>query len=256
MKIRIIGGHNIETNSTGCSTILIDDVLAVDAGALTAKLSLKEQQNLKAVLLTHQHYDHVKDIPMLGMNLFLQGKTTEMYTIRHVYDTLKAQLCNITLYPDFTEFPPGKPVLRFNAVEPGKVENIAGYSILPVKVNHPVPTVGYQITSQDGKKVFITSDTGPRLEECWQQVSPDLLFIEATLPNKDEAFTMQAGHLTPALVQKELESFLKIKAYLPQVILVHTNPLLAKVIKAETSEVEKALDIKIRIGSEGMQINL
>lgn len=256
MKIRILGGHNIETNSTGCNTTLIDDVLAVDAGALTAKLSLKEQQNLKAILLTHQHYDHVKDIPMLGMNLFLQGKTTEMYTIRHVYDVLEARLFNDTLYPDFTKFPPEKPVLHFNEVKPGKVETIAGYSILPVKVIHSVPTVGYQITSQDGKKVFITSDTGPGLEECWQQISPDLLFIEATLPNKDEEFTLQAGHLTPALVQKELESFLKIKAYLPQVILVHTNPLLAKVIKAEVSRVEKALNIKIRIGCEGMQINI
>lgn len=256
MKIYILGGHNIETNNTGCLSILIDDVLAVDAGALTGKLSLKEQQNLKAVLLTHQHYDHVKDIPMLGMNLFLQGKTTEMYTTQHVYDILKAQLSNITLYPDFTEFPPGKPVLHFNAVEHGRTENIAGYGILPVKVNHSVPTVGYQVTSPDGKKVFITSDTGPGLEECWQQVSPDILFIEATFPNKDEEFTLQAGHLTPALVQKELESFLKIKAYLPQVIFTHTNPLLAKIIKVETNKVEQALDIKIRIAHEGMQINI
>jgi ribonuclease BN (tRNA processing enzyme) len=256
MKIRILGGHNIETNNTGCNSILIDDILAVDAGALTAKLSLKEQQNLKAVLLTHQHYDHVKDIPMLGMNLFLQGKATEIYTTRHVYDTLEERLFNDTLYPDFTKFPPEKPALHFNEVEPGRIESIAGYSILPVKVNHAVPTVGYQITSPDGKKVFITSDTGTGLEECWQQISPDLLFIEATLPNKDEEFTLQAGHLTPALVQKELESFLKIKGYLPQVVFVHTNPLLEKVIKAETNKVEKALDIKIRIGQEGMQINI
>lgn len=256
MKIYILGGHNIETNNTGCNSTLIDDVLAVDAGALTGKLSLREQQNLKAVLLTHQHYDHVKDIPMLGMNLFLQGKATEIYTTRHVYDTLEARLFSDSLYPDFTKFPPEKPALHFNAVEPGKIENIAGYRILPVKVNHSVPSVGYQITSPDGKKVFITSDTGPGLEECWQQISPDLLIIETTFPDKDKEFALQAGHLTPALVQKELESFLKIKAYLPQVIFTHTNPLLAKVIKAETNKVEKALDIKIRIAHEGMLINI
>jgi ribonuclease BN (tRNA processing enzyme) len=256
MKIRILGGHNVETNNTSCNSILIDDVLAVDAGALTARLSFKEQQDLKAILLTHQHYDHVKDIPMLGMNLFLQGKSTELYTTRHVYETLEARLFSDSLYPDFTKFPPDKPVLHFNIVEPGKIANIVDYSVLPVKVNHSVPTVGYQITSRDRKKVFITSDTGPGLEECWAQISPDLLFIEATFPNKDEEFTMQAGHLTPALVQKELESFLKIKAYLPQVILVHVNPLHEKVIKAEVSRVEKALDIKIRIGYEGMQINI
>jgi ribonuclease BN (tRNA processing enzyme) len=256
MKIRILGGHNIETNNTSCNSILIDDVLAVDAGALTAKLSLKEQLNLKAILLSHQHYDHIKDIPLLGMNFYMQEQTLEIYSFRHVYDTLEAQLFNDTLYPDFTKQPPGKPSLHLNVIEIGKVSKIHNYNILPVKVNHSVPTVGYQITSFNGKKVFITSDTGPGLEECWEKISPNLLIIETTCPNKDEDFALQSGHLTPALLQKELESFLKIKAYLPQVILVHVNPLFERDIKAEVSRVEKALDIKIRIGSEGMQVNI
>ncbi len=256
MKIRILGGHNVETSNTGCNSILIDEVLAVDAGALTAKLSLKEQQNLKAVLISHQHYDHIKDIPLLGMNFYLQEQTLEIYTFRHVYDTLEAQLFNDILYPDFTKRPPEKPALHINIVEPGRIDNIAGYNVLPVKVNHSVPTVGYQITSPHGKKVFITSDTGPGLEECWEKISPNLLLIETTCPNKDEDFAIQSGHLTPALLQKELESFLKIKAYLPQVILVHVNPIFEKEIKAEVREVERSLDTKIRIGSEGMQINI
>ncbi|MBN1693421.1 MAG: lactamase [Dehalococcoidales bacterium] len=256
MKIRILGGHNVETNNTGCNSILIDEVLAVDAGALTAKLSLKEQKNLKAVLISHQHYDHIKDIPLLGMNFYMQKQTLEIYTFRHVHKTLEAQLFNDILYPDFSKQPPEKPALHINIVEPGRTYNIAGYNVLPVKVNHSVPTVGYQITSPHGKKVFITSDTGPGLEECWEKISPNLLLIETTCPNKDEDFAIQSGHLTPALLQKELESFLKIKAYLPQVILVHVNPIFEKEIKAEVREVEKSLDAKIRIGSEGMQLNI
>ena len=39
MKIRILGAHNIESAKTGCTSFLIDDVLAVDAGALTRNLS-------------------------------------------------------------------------------------------------------------------------------------------------------------------------------------------------------------------------
>ncbi len=256
MKIRILGGHNVETNKTGCNSILIDDVLVVDAGALTSKLSTKEQQNLKAVLLTHQHYDHVRDIPLLGMNFNLFEKTIELYTTKHVYETLAKLLFNDILYPDFTKRPPEKPALHFNIIEPGKTAKIIGYSILPIKVNHAAPTVGYQITSPDGKKVFITSDTGPGLEECWQQISPNLLVIETTLLNRDKDFALQAGHLTAALLQKELESFRKIKGYLPQVILVHMSPFLEKAIKTEVSIVEKELKTKITLGYEGMKINI
>lgn len=256
MKIRILGAHNIESLKTSFASFLIDEVLAVDASALTANLSFAEQQKLKAILLTHQHYDHIKDVPSLGMNFFFLEKTIEIYTTKPVYESLLAHLLNNTLYPDLTKIPLEKPALHFNMIESGKPEQIAGYSVLPIKVNHSTPTVGYQITSAHGKKVFITSDTGPGLEDCWQQISPSLLIIETTLPNKDERFALQAGHLTPTLLQKELESFRKIKGYLPQVVLVHINPLIEKVINTEISAVEKALRTKITLGREGMTITI
>ena len=256
MKIHILGAHNIETSKTSFNSILIDDALAIDAGALTTNLALNEQQNLQAILISHQHYDHVKDIPILGLNFYLCKKTIELYTIKHAYEVLDALLFDDSLYPDFTKRPPENPTLHFNILEPGKSKQIAGYSVLPVKVNHMVPTVGYQITSSEGKKVFITSDTGPGLEDCWRQVSPDLLIIETTAPNAEEEFALKTGHLTPTLLQKELESFRRIKGYLPKVVLVHMNPLVEKGIKAEISAVEKALQIKITLGYEGMKINI
>jgi len=256
MKIRILGAHNIETNDAGCTSILIDDVLAIDAGALTAKLSFKEQGFLKAVLLTHQHYDHVRDILLLGMSFNLMEKSIEVYTTDQVYRVLTTQFFNGILYPDFTKYPPEKPALHFNMIEPGKTGQIIGYNVLPIKVKHSAPTVGYQITSPDGKKVFITSDTGPGLEDCWQQVSPNLLITETTVLNRDEDFALKAGHLTPALLQKELESFRKIKGYLPQIVLIHMSPILEKGMKAEISAVEKALKTKITLGHEGMKISI
>jgi ribonuclease BN (tRNA processing enzyme) len=256
MKIRVLGAHNIESDKTGFASFLIDDVLAVDAGALTSSLSFDEQRKLKAVLLTHQHHDHARDVPSLGMNFYLLKNTIEIYSTRPVYEALSAHLLNNVIYPNFMEKPPEKPAIRFNIIEPGKTGIIAGYEILPVSVNHAVPTVGYQITSTDGKIIFITSDTGPDLADCWRQVSPHLLFIELTLLNKDEKFAHQSGHLTPALLQQELISFREIKGYLPKVVLTHLNPLDEKDIKAEISVVEKALNTKITFGREGMKINI
>ncbi len=256
MKIRILGAHNIESSKTGYVSFLIDDVLAVDASSLTKKLSFAEQQKLGAILLTHQHFDHTKDIPSLGMNFFLLQKALDIYVTKPIYESLVTYLINGVLYPDLTKFPPEKPALHINIIEPGKAFSIGDYNVLPITMNHSAPTVGYQITSSNGKELFISSDTGPGLEACWHQISPNLLFIETTLTNKDERSAIQHGHLTPALLQKELESFRKIKGYLPQIVLVHMNPLIEKNIKTEIREVEKAMGIRIAFGYEGMRISI
>ncbi len=171
-------------------------------------------------------------------------------------EALSAHLLNDILYPDFLEKPAGAPAIRFNVVEPGQAESIAGYNVLPVSVKHAVPTIGYEITSPDGKKVFITSDTGPGLEECWRQVSPDLLIIEVTAINSWEKFALQSGHLTTSLLKRELESLKTIKGSLPQIVTIHMNPLDEKEIKEEIGIAAAALNTDISLGYEGMIIEL
>jgi ribonuclease BN (tRNA processing enzyme) len=256
MKVQLLGAHNIISDGTGCISILIDDVLAIDAGTLAASLSFAAQQKLRAVLLTHQHYDHVRDIPALGMNFMLYESTLDLYAIPATFEALKAHLLNDILYPDFTQRPPQKPSLRLVEVEPGRAETIAGYGVLPVAVDHAVPASGFQVTSPDGKKVFYTSDTGPGLADSWRQVRPDLLIIEVTALNKYIDFARQSGHLTPSLLQEELEGFIEINGYLPQVVTVHMNPLDEKGIRAELGVVARALKTNIRFGHEGMRIDL
>jgi ribonuclease BN (tRNA processing enzyme) len=256
MDIEILGAHNIESQDTRHVSLLIDDVLAVEAGALTSSLTFPAQQKLKAILLSHQHYDHIRDMPAIGMNFSLHENTVEVYGIQPVYEALSAHLLNDSLYPNFMARPPEKPSLQFKKLEPGRVESIHGYTVLPVPVNHSVPTVGLQVTSADGKTIFYTADTGPGLNQVWKQVTPELLIIEVTTCNKYEKFAHQAGHLTSALLQQELESFRDIKGYLPQVVLVHMNPLEEEAIKAEIAVVARSLKTTIRFGYEGMRIQL
>ena len=84
---------------------MIDDVLAIDAGGLTSSLSFSAQQKLKAILLTHQHYDHIRDIPALAMNLFLSDATINIYSTLPVHDALATHLLDGELYPNFLEQP-------------------------------------------------------------------------------------------------------------------------------------------------------
>ncbi len=256
MNIRLLGAHNCETQQTRFATLLIDEVLALDAGGLTSALSLPAQQKLKAVLLTHQHYDHIRDIPALAMNLYLSGATMDIYSIPPVYDSLTTYLVNGKLYPNFLELPKENPTIKFTILEPLKPRQIGGYSILAVPVNHSVPGVGYQITSPGNKALFYTGDTGPGLNDCWHQVSPQLLVIELTASNRFTEFGRASGHLTPVLLKEELISFRETRGYLPQVVTVHMNPLLEEELKAEMAVVAEELNSPIILGYEGMELNL
>ena len=256
MQIKVLGAHNLESKNTGFCSLLIDGIIAIDAGALTSSLSFAEQQEIKAILLTHQHYDHIRDIPALAINYQEYGATIDVYSIQPVYEVMTDHLLNNVIYPNFMERPTEKPAMRFHVLEPGQTASIAGYKVLPVKVTHAIPAVGYQITATDGKKVCYTSDTGPGLTECWEKVSPDLLVVETTVSNEYEDFALKTGHLTPNLLQKELEDFRKIKGYIPRVVVVHMSPIYEKTIEAEISDTARSLNADIQLGFEGMQLDL
>ena len=59
MKTRVLGVHNLETKHTRHTCFLIDGSLALDAGSLASTLSVEELAGIRAVLLTHHHFDHV-----------------------------------------------------------------------------------------------------------------------------------------------------------------------------------------------------
>jgi ribonuclease BN (tRNA processing enzyme) len=255
MKIRFLGAHNCETKDTRLVSLLVDNILAVDVGGLTASLSLEEQHKIKAVLLTHQHYDHVRDIPTLSMNLFLGGAKTTVYSIPEVLKVLEKNLMNDVIYPDFRQRRPEDPTISFSVIEPNKARKILGYDVLAVPVKHGVPTVGYQL-SAGGKTFFYTGDTGPGLTECWEAVSPQLLITEVTAPDRFTEWAGEGGHLTPSLLERELTDFRKLKGYLPRVIIVHMSPHLEKDIAAEVAKVAKDLNASITLAHEGMEISL
>ncbi len=252
MKVRFLGAHNTESRLTRMTSLLIDDVLALDAGGLTSSLSFEEQLKLKAVLLTHQHFDHIRDIPALAMNLWLRRASIDVYSIRQVRDALADNLANGTIYPSFLAFENG-PV-NFHVIEPTAGFEAGGYQVLPLSVPHSVDAVGYLVVS-GGKSVFFTGDTGPGLSRLWRYVSPGLLVAEVTAPDRLTGFVREKGHLTPSLLGEELEDFKEARGYLPQVVTVHMNPDLETEIKADIAAARK-LGASITPAFEGMEVIL
>lgn len=255
MIIRFLGAHNAESKDTKHVSILIDDVLAVDTGSLTSELSFSEQKKIKAILLTHGHYDHIRGVPVFIFNHL--NLTTNVYATQQTLDILSSHLVDGIIYPKFTGKDPPfleKPSLKLVPLKPLKPLNIIGYQVLPLQVNHAGGAVGYEITSKDGKKIFYTGDTGPGLSALWEHVAPQIIIMDVTFPNRLDNWAKDAGHLCPKMLKKELEEFRRIKGYFPQVILIHLSPKLEDEIREEVGEVAKELKLTIDIAFEGKKL--
>jgi len=255
MEIKILGAHATETAATRTASLLVDGIIALDAGSLASGLTLEEQQRLKAILLTHYHYDHVKDIPMIGMNMAYR-ETLPIYATEAAQEMIIAHLLDGAIYPNFLEWPQEQPAIRLVTLREEEAFTVEGYSILPVPVYHSVPAVGLQVTCPRGKTLFYTGDTGAGLARSWRHVSPDLLITELSLPDRMEEWAMKSGHLTPRLLEVELEEFRKTKGYVPRTILIHMNPFFEADIALEVADVARRLEAKITPGSGGMKIAL
>src|SRR5579859_5818797 len=70
VQVRIVGSHQSEAVDQHYTGLLIDGWLAIDAGSLASGLTLDEQLAVTDVLVTHQHWDHVKDLGGFGFNRF------------------------------------------------------------------------------------------------------------------------------------------------------------------------------------------
>ena len=225
MIVRFLGAHNAESRDTRLPSFLIDDVLAVDAGSLASELTFSEQEKIKAILLSHGHYDHIRGVPAFAFNN--TGKTTRVFATQQTLKILSSHLVDGIIYPKFTKKIPfflEKPSLKFVALEPFNLLDVEGYQVLALPVNHTISTVGFEITSKDGKKLFYTGDTGSGLSALWEHVSPELIIMDVTFPNRLENRAINAAHLCPKFMKNELIEFYRVKEYFPKIILFHLSP--------------------------------
>lgn len=256
MEVQILGAHNAETKEARLATLLIDHILAIDAGALTSSLSLAEQRRISAILITHHHFDHVRDLVTLGMNAAFWSPI-KIYATKEAIEVITPCLLDGKIYVDFSRFPSKEsPSLQFHTIKPFREEVIEGYKVIPVPVKHPVPTVGYQVVSAQGKSLFYTADTGPGLDECWNHTSPQLLITEVSGINKWAEILQNGGHLCAQFLKQELLQFRQLKGYLPRVIIVHITPQVEDEIKKEIEQIAAELGANINVAYEGMLINV
>jgi ribonuclease BN (tRNA processing enzyme) len=256
MIIRFLGTHNAESKDTRLVSFLVDDVLAVDAGSLVSELTFPEQKKIKAILLSHGHYDHIRAVPAFAFNN--SDRTTKVIATRKTLDILSSHLIDGVVYPEFTSEASflRKATLRLVPVELLERQRIEGYEVMAVPVHHNLDGVGFQIASGDGKTLFYTGDTGPGLSSVWNKISPQLIIFDLTWPNSLADAAKDAGHLCPQMLREELIEFRQANGYLPKVIAIHTSPQHEPEIGREVGEVAGLLGTPIDIAHEGEKLTL
>ncbi|MSQ25977.1 MAG: MBL fold metallo-hydrolase [Dehalococcoidia bacterium] len=253
MQVRILGAHNSQSRTTGLISILVDGVVCVDAGSVTTALTLEEQRQVRALLLTHRHYDHIAGVATLGMNR-AGTEAVAVFAPAEVLEELTAHVINGTLYPRFDERTSlGEATLALTAVEALRAFDAAGYRVVATPAPHGVPAVGYQVTGPDGASVFYTGDTMGGLDAAWEAVSPDLLIAEVTLPNRLRG---TSKHMAAADLESELVRCKELKGALPRVLVVHMTPAHEEEIRREVAMVGQRLGVDVGLAEEGMTVEV
>ncbi|HZZ83430.1 MAG TPA: 3',5'-cyclic-nucleotide phosphodiesterase [Anaeromyxobacteraceae bacterium] len=250
----VLGASGGELCGHRTTCFLVDGVLAVDAGALTASLPLEALLRIEDVVLTHSHLDHVKDVPLLADLLVGQRQQPlRVHASATCAATLRDSVFNGRLWPDFTRIPtPDRPILELHPFDPAKPFQVGRYRIEPALVSHTVESVGLLIS--DGRANFaLSGDTGPTAG-FWERVNavPDLgaLLVEMSFPNALQWLADLSGHLTPRTLELELRKVARRSA---PVWLYHLKPAHQAVLERELQSL--GLD-GVRILSAGDRLQL
>ena len=256
MELRILGAHNAESINTRLESHIIDGELVLDAGGLTRSLTFEEQAGIRAVVLSHRHFDHVRDLLPLGIALRNTGLTVDVYGIADTIKFVTDKLLDGSLYPDFLSYPsPENPVFRLHTVEFHQEFKVLDYTFKAVPVPHAVPAAGFLISKGD-TNLFYTGDTGEGLSDVWDHISPDTLLTEVTFGSEEVERAAVAGHLTPRLFEEALTAFQSKHGFLPRVIVAHMNPPWEATIRKELKEVEQRLGIDILVTSADTRVQV
>lgn len=190
---------------------VVDDRVAIDAGSLALSASDIQRDQIREVVLTHAHLDHIAGLPLFLDDLFsVLDRPVRIHATEEVIHVLERDIFNWSIYPRFSELSNDNgAILEYVPFEAGSEFRAGHLNIRAINVNHHVPSVGFIIS--DGKKTFAMTGDTAGMDGFWEALNagtaPDALLIECAFPDELADLAEVSHHLTPAKMQKELEKF-------------------------------------------------
>ncbi|MDB4996603.1 MAG: hypothetical protein JWM74_4035 [Myxococcaceae bacterium] len=250
MDLRVIGCHGGETPRHRTSSFVLDDRLAIDAGALTSMMELKAQCALEAVLVSHAHLDHIRDLATIADNRAQnQCKPLIIAGTKETIKLLQKHFFNGKLWPDFTKIPTAtKPTITYLVLKPEVKTKIAGFTVRSILVSHTIECCAFIVEGKDGAIAY-SGDTGPtkRLWEVLNEVDNlKAMLMEVSFPNSEQRVATLSGHHTPQSLGPEMKKYKNAKE-LPT-LLYHIKPVFEGEVERECAKL-KGLNLNVlRLG--------
>ena len=204
---------------------LIDETVAIDAGSIALALTAEQRENVRDIVVTHPHMDHIASLPIFIDDLYPTLETPiRIYATAEVIELMERDIFNWNVYPRFSELKNDYgPVMEYVAIPVEEEFKVRHLTMTAVAVNHIVPTIGL-IVSDGPTTVAFSSDTY-ETHDFWKVInrSPRIqaLLIEASFPDSMAELAEVSRHFTPASLNRELS---KLSHNGLDILAVHIKP--------------------------------
>lgn len=191
--------------------VVVDDVVAFDAGSLAMSFSPDRLHGIRDVVLSHAHLDHVAGLPLFIDDLFATlTEPVRIHATAEVIEVLEQDIFNWSVYPKFSELTNSHGrVIEYRTIEYGREFEVRHLNVRAIPVNHKVPSAGFLIG--DGRsRIAMTGDTAA-IDDFWLSVNREeslsALMIECAFPDELKDLAEISHHLTPSGLKNELAKF-------------------------------------------------
>ena len=238
MKLHLLGINGPFPESRGATSGYLlesgDSLFQFDlgSGVLANLTTLTAPESVTALLVSHWHFDHTADIPVLMYRLQALDRVLKVFGPSDPDAALYRLVRSVSCF-DFTE------------VSPGQTLSAGDARIRVCAARHPVPSVGY--TLSDGTVTFgYTGDTNtlPSLAEDYRGC--DLLLA-------DGLFTCETWAENKPHLSAELAARLAVDAGAGALVVTHLNPFISRGVLLQEA---RAVYPRVQLAEAGAVISL
>jgi len=211
-KLIILGSSNAVASQDNENThmVLVGEERTVMVDCVNNPIRRLEQMRisfheLTDMILTHFHPDHVSGVPLMLMDMWLQGrrKPLHIYGLHYTVDRME-KLMGMYSWEDWPNFFP-VAFHRLPASEMTPVMDCDDFAIFSSPVRHLIPTIGLRVAFNRQNKIMAYScDTEPCEEVVRLADHADALIHEATGDSQGHSSAEQAGMIATQAKAKKL----------------------------------------------------
>ena len=231
---------------------MLDRRIAIDAGALTSALNIASQCALEAVLISHAHLDHIRDLSTIADNRVQNGAPPlKVCATAETLRALREHFFNDQLWPDFTKIPTEQgSTIELVELARGVSNVVQGYRVLPIPVSHTIDCSGFLV--DDGASAIAYSGDTAATDELWKVLNGvtnlQALLLEVSFPDDQQDLAIRSGHHTPSSLSADLRKY-KAPKDLPT-LLYHMKPTFQDAIERECAKLTGVNLTPLALGDE------